>query len=541
MDQTATETYNSADASWIAMSFVEWDQKLGMPLLKKHYESVMNKLSSGLGDYAPETIPQMAVVLADAGDHSVLKSYGERLRLAVEKNHVGLANELFTPLWLFQDDPAMTDTAEAIFAEPADKNPVSSESPDLLKTPLLGIKSFRTQLIHGLQDETPIGTVTVLENRRLKTSDSLRDPNHPDGDIPSLETLIAPVGTELQIRKCDQFAECLSHVMGAPQIRFYWPQADRDAAVKSCVDFLNRYGEGLRYRKGFDGVSLGNYSYGVTFPLLDHPATKEENHSTHAIFSLEGQGERRQVHLPNMPIFATWTTLKKYPITVETWYGSRTEITSAFDNCCCIWQAEEVKVNGKWQRFYGVVGSHDVATVPAADIEFDAPFGAGFGWTPLGNGVDFGLSRPGQWDNNRRLCIVRPDAPLVVQLAIHNRLGVSQDVASQLVLTLPDGKMAVRAGLKIILDRLGDAGTMQAERDPKYSVPIHPKSPQLLSAESLSKRRLLESDETMDENRLDLRNYFDGMLSGVYRLQIIISKDSGLGDGASEPVEFELQ
>ena len=34
-----------------------------------------------------------------------------------------------------------------------------------------------------------------------------------------------------------------------------------------------------------------------------------------------------------------------------------------------VWQAEEVWKDGKWVRYYGFVGRHVVAKVPAAEVE----------------------------------------------------------------------------------------------------------------------------------------------------------------------------
>jgi hypothetical protein len=34
-----------------------------------------------------------------------------------------------------------------------------------------------------------------------------------------------------------------------------------------------------------------------------------------------------------------------------------------------VWQAEEIFRNGKWERFYGFVGPHEVCCVPANEIE----------------------------------------------------------------------------------------------------------------------------------------------------------------------------
>jgi hypothetical protein len=46
----------------------------------------------------------------------------------------------------------------------------------------------------------------------------------------------------------------------------------------------------------------------------------------------------------------------------------------SFDREGLIWQAEESLINGKWRRYYGFVGNHVVAKVPAEEIEILTQF-----------------------------------------------------------------------------------------------------------------------------------------------------------------------
>jgi hypothetical protein len=60
--------------------------------------------------------------------------------------------------------------------------------------------------------------------------------------------------------------------------------------------------------------------------------------------------------------------------------------TLVYDQTVTVWHAEEMLVDGTWQRFFGVVESHGVARVPAAEIEFTATETWTWGW--LSNGFD---------------------------------------------------------------------------------------------------------------------------------------------------------
>ena len=93
----------------------------------------------------------------------------------------------------------------------------------------------------------------------------------------------------------------------------------------------------------------------LAFPILDRPATKDDVRAARAIFSLEGEGEIRRIELPSIPIKARWIPPGKAPA------------DSAEDGW--VWQAEEVRKGGQWERYYGFVGRHVIARVPASSIE----------------------------------------------------------------------------------------------------------------------------------------------------------------------------
>jgi PBS lyase HEAT-like repeat-containing protein len=91
---------------------------------------------------------------------------------------------------------------------------------------------------------------------------------------------------------------------------------------------------------------------------LDRPATKEDVEKGEAIFSFEGLGESR---VWKMDVFPS-----RYR---DRHKDSRLDAT--------VWQAEELKVGGKWKRHYGVLCDGQAAVIPASEWDAwwpDAPW-----------------------------------------------------------------------------------------------------------------------------------------------------------------------
>jgi hypothetical protein len=151
----------------------------------------------------------------------------------------------------------------------------------------------------------------------------------------------------------------------------YWQQAQRDAAVKACAEFLTIFGEHLRYTGKYEFEPYPEATARLTFDPLDHPATLREASSHQAIFSLEGQGERRIYKLSSVPMRARWLALKKYPRDLNgRGANGKPVINQEYEQEAWVWQAEEVKTAAGWERYFGVVGPHEIEKVPAAEIDF---------------------------------------------------------------------------------------------------------------------------------------------------------------------------
>src|SRR5262249_41354112 len=150
-------------------------------------------------------------------------------------------------------------------------------------------------------------------------------------------------GVVQSIRACDYIAWKISAIEGAPRCELYWTKEMRDAAVQTCVAFLKTYGDRFT-AEAPPGERVHPFAKTahLALPILDRPATKEDVRAGRAIFSLEGEAEIRRVELPSIPIKAKLVPPEEAP-------GDGAE-----DGW--VWQAEEVRKGGRWDRYYGFVG-----------------------------------------------------------------------------------------------------------------------------------------------------------------------------------------
>jgi hypothetical protein len=332
--QKMNKAGNETEASYTLKRMADRDMNTVKPLIAMQLHVLLN-LEDDQGR-SIDMITHFTPLLARAGDRSALQAYMKWI-IGQKPDVVGM--DALAPLWMFPDDPEMARTAELMFSfSPSNWNPLDiRQYRESIKTPLLGIPGFRAQVVKALADQTADGTATVLADHglRLVDRDGNVDRNPRSEHIGRSETHMGPVGKEMTLRMCDRIATEISQIGGGPEMKLYWPEEDRNAAVKACVGFLNQYGERFKYREDFDGQAMGSHSYTIAFPSLDHPASKKEAASKEAIFSLEGEGEARVVRDMKLPATARWTTLKSHPF--EAPEGGKID----FDNYCWIWQAEE--------------------------------------------------------------------------------------------------------------------------------------------------------------------------------------------------------
>src|SRR5262249_15943744 len=129
--------------------------------------------------------------------------------------------------------------------------------------------------------------------------------------------------------------------------------------------FLEKYGE-----------RLGHEYRQMTFPTRRRPATEEEVRTGQAVFALKGEVRA----LPwKLPIEANWITLRDESYFEKEQKDGKSLTRRTYRNRGRVWQAEEVFEDGKWRRYFGFVGSHRIARVPAEEIEFPPPSES---WSP---------------------------------------------------------------------------------------------------------------------------------------------------------------
>lgn len=384
-----TEIFPGQAANRMALFLAEWDLKGSLPTLKRRVArcAAMVKRS----DESPQMytgpeidIARMTLLRLKGGDPKALDDYAAWIR-TVTPQHGPIPTEAFEPLWRNPDHPAIVAAAEALFADPKSPwvavppppekgKPRAGSRGSLIGTPVLGIAPFRKLILDDLADQTPVGSVVIDAKGQIEV-------RFPWGSThyESKGALLSPKpGTTMPVRVADQYASTLQGLGGMPRFEYYWPEAKRDEVIAACAAFLRQYGGQFGYREVarplFEVELFQPRRQGavLAFDPLDHPATPADVREGRAIFSLDA-AEARIWPMPSFPMKARWTaqeiadddparnrygTFGKQPTAPFKWLPEGT-----------IWQAEEVQENGKWRRYYGFVGHHTMARVPAEEIE----------------------------------------------------------------------------------------------------------------------------------------------------------------------------
>lgn len=244
--------------------------------------------------------------------------------------------------------------------------PGSAELNGLLRSPLVAVPESRRSVLSNLKDTSRIGVLSVRNGSPSVRMDE--GPHMGFGLIDPADPLAPREGEERVTRVCDWYAWHLSMPEGSPPFEPYWPEDRRDEAVKECADFVEQWGERFEWNETQPPIKSAR----MTFPKRDRPATPAEAAAHAAIFSLGGEGAAvRVVPLEAFPAKAVWTTLDRYVVRYKA-YDAETKtqkIVTRPDREGRVWQAEEVFEGGRWRRYYGFVGNHVVAKVPAEEIE----------------------------------------------------------------------------------------------------------------------------------------------------------------------------
>jgi hypothetical protein len=450
------------------------------------------------------------------GDPQASADYTEWISTSPQ-HEGGTEGKIYEPMWLYPKDAVIDQATRKLFVENKDR----WSSFGWEDSPLLGVATFRSALLRGLDDTSDAFSVAV-DSHGVITFKHKDYVWHQEfgGNLADRDELNASAGEAVTVRVCDLYANRIAtFVEGAPAFDLRWPEAKRSEAVNACAAFLKRYGPLFQFQPQDQDLSERAH---IHFPRLDHPATAEDVEQGRAIFSLSGQ--RRLWKMPKFPMRALWTTLKDNPSSQEYFdENGQKKRTVMYDTLGTVFQAEETLVNGKWERFYGFFNRRHMAMVPAAEIEFDEYRGGqlfqGFLWSLQGPAKEtwgFGAGYP------KRTPLKSTD-PLPVTLSIGNRSGMDLPVPAGIYLVQGEKSAATTAiTLKVTYsNKIQPDPILEAECQPvavKKDIAI---------GVPLAHGPILGAAENVIVAKIDLRDYFDVGSPGTYQVEAIYKTLNG--------------
>ncbi|MCE0485151.1 MAG: hypothetical protein LV479_13055, partial [Methylacidiphilales bacterium] len=524
----------------LILALADWDGKAHLDDLREMAQAFHKRFPHEQGAFV-STLQTEAMIFRKRlalGDPRTLQDYADWL-VAINPTewcNFDLTNP-FQIMWHYPNDPVIRQAAEKMFnGENSRWSPLNRVRPvnesstlsDLATTPLIGLAAFRREVIRRLGDTSLDGTVQLNENGNVGCM--LTDDVHQNFTVASCkdDPLAPSVSSSISFRTCDWFAYELSRLDGFPRIGLYWPQAQRDAAVAACKAVLMQYGDAFQAhpQDPYDESVYGSQDRArVAFPKIDHPATPDDVKLGHAIFSLPGT--TRICHLPDFPIEAWRPSHKTDPTMAnQTAPDGKTKYFLLYVTEGRVWQAEEVLVGGKWERYYGFVGRYQLEKVPAAEIRFSYQ-GADGNITKEISGTIEGPQDYVQGQLNFSFAthnFSQLDSPLPVKVKISNGSGVDQVVPAALMLP-PGAKKTLPQGVSFSLlysEKLPPKVTSFSEPPFNYGswqdIPLR-KEVQTEAGETPGPTLTPTQDFTV--LNIDLRDFFDMSRPGTYRLKAL--------------------
>jgi len=530
----------------LATALAKWDGKNQLETLRWYcgeLQKIVQKETDSNGPGEIQDLISNYLRRHELGDPQALGEYAQWLRAADAQKLDKLAQLygafFLSPVWSYPDDPAMVSLSKWLFEDRKSQwstGPGGVE-PDWIATsvhtPLESIPAFRASIIQDLRNKKVVGSVEVTPTNIMVqyhygSGDSNNDPD-------------AVVGTKQPVRLCDFIASRISKYQGAPRFETYWPESRRDSVIEDSITFLKHYGNQLSYKTSPEDDSMG-YPFPDDlphFPVLNHPATNEEAAAGSAIFSLEGKGERRVFRLPSYPFRANWITLKDRRIVQ---HGQRADGTTTdsitYPQEGLIWQAEEVLLDGKWQRYYGYSGCGHIAAVPGDQIEFVPADG----FDPMGDSWGFSVNLHGDddftWD--RPLPEIKPGQPFPLTVGIKNLRGNDRPLPP--AAPAPGSILAQNAGIKLSVSFTphprNETFTFPPNPAVKWDV-LAPKAP--VTLEVLPLPSVIAPLDGKPYLRFDLAKWYDFNAPGTYRVEFQFIKDSPFASEFGHlPMDFEV-
>ncbi len=240
-------------ANRMASMLAEWDSTAALPVLKARVERSAQVADAGQAAGRkhrfrgmPDAIASLTELRVKLGDRDALRDYAGWIR-TVDPDHFDRAPiEMFEPLWAHPDHPDILAAAAALFEKPRSPwDPSSCPQElatdrrfllDLLSSPLLGLRSFRTLVIRALGDGTQVGTVEVDAEGRILVFQG-RSRRVLSGNAPRHDGPFRPGHRRCPCAWPTWPASISSDSMGCPGSRAIgpWPGATRRSPLASPI------------------------------------------------------------------------------------------------------------------------------------------------------------------------------------------------------------------------------------------------------------------------------------------------------------------
>ena len=446
---------NPNSAAWMADCLLAWDPAAAPPTLRDASRLFLARIDSAEagGDRNSERpvlvlrFSRYVVPRVRAGDRAAAAEFAALLRRSDPRGSDTTLVELLEPLRRLPDEPALAEVTDWMFNDPASPwarlgaiEPagamINHAWEDLLTSPLLLAPGFRRSALARLDDKADYGTAQPSGSRQWKIQTRSGFQNYEsrkEGDPRE------PAGAgRVSFRLGDFVAWRLSTLEGCPRFAPWWPEADRDAAIPAIRAHFERFGPRLvaddpapRPRRRYVEPRRPPFP---AFPPLDRPATAADVAEGRALFTLDRPdappAERRLVPLPDRPLQA----LSEPPRVLRKRGEPAPPVVPFFERTGRVWQAEEVREDGRWRRYYGVALPHEFARIPAEEVDFfyafEPPPGAGTGRGPAYLNPP-GSPVPPPDDHSEEPAPFAPGAPAVVPIRIRNPTGLDMPVPAE--------------------------------------------------------------------------------------------------------------
>lgn len=244
----------------LALNLARWDAVAARPTLQKQLQLSIDKMMP-LGGGNPQnldlwqTVARLALQSARSGDEAALPTYaGWMHRLDLKEINYNQV-VLMQPLTVYPNNAAAASLIDWVWNDP--RSPWSGvlqgkTAPfldSMIKSPLVHTAGFKKYLLRELANATVIGQARLRKPDEIASYGELsisldakagsmsmgRGGLAPDPLKPASETPVS-------FRVCDYIAWLLyvthEEVKGAPRCELYWPERNRDAAVRESAAFV---------------------------------------------------------------------------------------------------------------------------------------------------------------------------------------------------------------------------------------------------------------------------------------------------------------